>query len=74
MFRPELVEADADDDEATEDISIYRRQEDDDEVSKCLSVQAKILFEFTTAFFTFLIGMNLFKKQKTFSLILKSCL
>lgn len=25
MFRPELVEADADDDEATEDISIYRR-------------------------------------------------
>ena len=33
MFRPELVEADADDDEATEDISIYRRQVDD-EVSK----------------------------------------
>ena len=31
MFRPELVEADADDDEATEDMSIYRRV--DDEVS-----------------------------------------
>ena len=32
MFRPELVEADADDDEATEDMSIYRRM--DDEVSE----------------------------------------
>ena len=31
MFKPELVEADADDDEATEDISIYRRVDDDDE-------------------------------------------
>ncbi|CAH3113817.1 unnamed protein product [Porites lobata] len=31
MFKPELVEADADDDEATEDISIYRRVHDDDE-------------------------------------------
>lgn len=30
MFRPELVEADADDDEATEDMSIYRRKDDDD--------------------------------------------
>ena len=29
MFRPELVEADADDDEATEDMSIYRRKDDD---------------------------------------------
>ena len=28
MFKPELVEADADDDEATEDISIYRRVHD----------------------------------------------
>ena len=28
MFKPELVEADADDDEATEDISIYRRVDD----------------------------------------------
>jgi len=31
MFRPELVEADADDDEATEDMSIYRRKDDDDD-------------------------------------------
>ena len=31
LFKPELVEADADDDEATEDMSIYRRA--DDEVS-----------------------------------------
>ena len=30
MFRPELVEADADDDEATEDMSIYRRKDDND--------------------------------------------
>ncbi|KAJ7382767.1 hypothetical protein OS493_033053 [Desmophyllum pertusum] len=29
MFRPELVEADADDDEATEDMSIYRRVDDE---------------------------------------------
>ena len=29
MFRPELIEADADDDEATEDMSIYRRMDDD---------------------------------------------
>ena len=29
MFRPELIEADADDDEATEDMSIYRRKDDD---------------------------------------------
>ena len=29
MFRPELVEADADDDEATEDMSVYRRKDDD---------------------------------------------
>lgn len=29
MFRPELAEADADDDEATEDMSIYRRMDDD---------------------------------------------
>ena len=32
-FRPELAEGDADDDEATEDMSIYRRA--DDEVSEC---------------------------------------
>lgn len=31
MFRPELVEADADDDEATEDMSIYRRMDDEDD-------------------------------------------
>lgn len=29
MFRPELVEADADDDEATEDMSVYRRKDED---------------------------------------------
>ena len=29
MFKPELIEADADDDEATEDMSIYRRVDDD---------------------------------------------
>lgn len=29
MFRPELVAADADDDEATEDMSIYRKTDDD---------------------------------------------
>ena len=28
LFKPELVEADADDDEATEDMSIYRRADD----------------------------------------------
>ena len=28
MFKPELVEPDATDDEATEDISIYRRVDD----------------------------------------------
>ena len=32
-FRPELAEGDADDDEATEDMSIYRRA--DDEVRDC---------------------------------------
>lgn len=30
-FRPELAEGDADDDEATEDMSIYRRADDEDE-------------------------------------------
>lgn len=42
MFRPELVEADADDDEATEDMSIYRRKDDDD-VSN-ISLDSRTLF------------------------------
>lgn len=50
LFRPELVEADADDDEATEDMSIYRRKDDDD-VSNMNTISLYALHAYNASIF-----------------------
>lgn len=49
MFKPELIEADADDDEATEDMSIYRRVDDDDEEGARITAKEVTLEEMSIA-------------------------
>ncbi|KAL9958562.1 hypothetical protein ACROYT_G035591 [Oculina patagonica] len=49
MFRPELAEADADDDEATEDMSIYRRMDDDDDEGVDTTTKEVTLEEMSSA-------------------------
>ncbi|XP_058965984.2 zinc finger CCCH domain-containing protein 15 [Pocillopora verrucosa] len=49
LFKPELVEADADDDEATEDMSIYRRADDGDEIGEGAPAREITLEEMSSA-------------------------